>query len=553
MLQMHRFFAYEEYGAKYEMLVKDVASTYRTIPQWDIYQKGLEALAASVASINNQKDHSKKSLTVGDLLVKQTPVCDCPVSHMEIERVLVRLRETTAAINRATDDPQTKASLEKTWLLQDRLIFTDQIEAQSKSFVRTLGHIHLCGVLHAVWQTREAVEGRYMISLLYRDYLILASASKAEQTYAVQASIRLDNVRVEEVDNGRAPFSWKLGFECDHQLYEIILSACSSKEQQNWQTHLANRDRREHLELYDQLLLTSLSLGVKPLGTVFGKPGTVARRLSIHRATTLGPKSSLCQVIIKNTNSSKESSSPASTANINRSHSLLMKNRIPVLAPLRNERIKLENLLSDVWTRDQLPFPGMTGRQRSEKLGRASASSVIRKLSVASIASNLTKRSGSLASVTSLHRTPEEDRDTMTTTDSPFADAYEEPVPESNCSDVGTEGSPQPRLSAFPDEPLESVKPTSLRLSSNGSPAGSLARLATLRMKKGWQKEYRREITPPLRASSANSMSRNRTPPTIESPMKGTENQCQHNHSMWKKGVALNSTFSAAGIRNFFR
>jgi hypothetical protein len=67
---MHRFFIYEEYGAKYEMMVRDVASTYRTIPQWDAYQKGLEALAASLSSINNQNEHSNKSLTVGDLLVK---------------------------------------------------------------------------------------------------------------------------------------------------------------------------------------------------------------------------------------------------------------------------------------------------------------------------------------------------------------------------------------------------------------------------------------------------------------------------------------------------
>lgn len=61
---------YEEYGAKYETMVKDVASAYRTIPQWEAYQKGLEALAASLSSINNQTEQFNKSLTVGDLLVK---------------------------------------------------------------------------------------------------------------------------------------------------------------------------------------------------------------------------------------------------------------------------------------------------------------------------------------------------------------------------------------------------------------------------------------------------------------------------------------------------
>jgi hypothetical protein len=69
---MNRFFVYEEYGAKYELMIKDVASAYRTMPQWEVYQKGLEALASSLGSINSQLDStsSKKALTVGDLLVK---------------------------------------------------------------------------------------------------------------------------------------------------------------------------------------------------------------------------------------------------------------------------------------------------------------------------------------------------------------------------------------------------------------------------------------------------------------------------------------------------
>ena len=67
---MNRFFVYEEYGAKYEMMIKDVANAYRTIPQWETYQRGFESLASSLASVNSQNDNSKKALTIGDLLVK---------------------------------------------------------------------------------------------------------------------------------------------------------------------------------------------------------------------------------------------------------------------------------------------------------------------------------------------------------------------------------------------------------------------------------------------------------------------------------------------------
>lgn len=70
-----------------------------------------------------------------------------------------------------------------------------------------------------------------------------------------------------------------------------------------------------------------------------------------------------------------------------------------MLAPSRGDRARLEALLSDVWTRESLPFPGMTVRARNEHLIRTSAHSVMRKLSVTSITSTFTKRSASLASI----------------------------------------------------------------------------------------------------------------------------------------------------------
>ena len=46
---------------------------------------------------------------------------------MEIDSVLARMREVTAEINRATDDSLMKATLERTWLLQDRLVFPKKV------------------------------------------------------------------------------------------------------------------------------------------------------------------------------------------------------------------------------------------------------------------------------------------------------------------------------------------------------------------------------------------------------------------------------------------
>lgn len=242
---MNRLFIYEEYGAKYEMMIKDIASAHRTMPQWETYQKGLEALASSVGPSSNHGDKSKKSLTIGDLLVKPiqrvckypllfsellkyTPVIDSPYAHMEIENTLVRLRETTAQINRATDDAWVKAVLEKTWLLQDRLVFPDsKLDAASKNQIRSFGHIQLCGVLHACWQSKEGVQGQYMIALLYKDWFCLASASKFDMIYTLQACIPLSQLKVESVDNGRGkpdvPEAEHLRLLIREQAYNVTL------------------------------------------------------------------------------------------------------------------------------------------------------------------------------------------------------------------------------------------------------------------------------------------------------------------------------------------
>jgi hypothetical protein len=82
-----------------------------------------------------------------------------------------------------------------------------QPDPRSKNSVRALGHIHLCGVLHVSWQTRDSVDSQYLICLLYRDFLILASAAKNDPIYTVQACIGLCELSVEEVDNGRGKYT----------------------------------------------------------------------------------------------------------------------------------------------------------------------------------------------------------------------------------------------------------------------------------------------------------------------------------------------------------
>lgn len=61
----------------------------------------------------------------------------------------------------------------------------------------------LCGVLHVAYETTEKVKGQFMVCILYRSSLVLATATKGDSEYTVVAVIPLLNGSAEQSDNGR--------------------------------------------------------------------------------------------------------------------------------------------------------------------------------------------------------------------------------------------------------------------------------------------------------------------------------------------------------------
>lgn len=425
---MKRFFTYEEYGAHWTTMSHDLTTMCKGLHGWQEYERGVEALQKVIASDNNRDAGNKKALSFPDLLIKpiqrvckypllfddlcrHTPVYDDPEAHAELEKALFRLQETIREVNKAKDDPKTRRLIEITWQLQDRLAFQEQAISRALVF-RLLGHVLLCGVLHVAFQTPESrVKGQYMVCVLYKSCLVLATTSRFHTPYTVVASIGLANASIEEADNGRgiqchtAIHTWKLVFEHGHRLHEIILSGCSTQEEEIWKKQLRERIVCETHDFTEgqstmQDMFSSLSLEIRSLGPVFGHADSLVRRMSVHRAATLGAKTNTGQVIIKNTQAQKLPDAPPtfSPGVVSRSQSLMSNNQIPTLAPRRAERIRLETMLEEVWTKDMLPFPGMSSRKVENQI-RASANSVMRKLSMASIASNFSRRSPSFSSM----------------------------------------------------------------------------------------------------------------------------------------------------------
>lgn len=139
-----RLFVYEEYGAKYDLMMRDMASTSKSITNWHAFERSIEALANSLASSSASDEPIRKGLSFGDLLIKPIQrICRYPLlfeelynttlesdsaeAHAELRKVLRRLEVSAEETNRATNDPVTQARIQRSWRLQDLLVLPDAV------------------------------------------------------------------------------------------------------------------------------------------------------------------------------------------------------------------------------------------------------------------------------------------------------------------------------------------------------------------------------------------------------------------------------------------
>ncbi|KAI9835454.1 MAG: hypothetical protein M1819_002372 [Sarea resinae] len=129
-----RFRAYEEYGARYELAMGDaIATNVAKASPMVSYDRGLEALAVSLASVDLRALVGGKSVGLYDLLIKpvqrlcrypllfaelkaKVPASEAPAAHHEIEIFLGRMREVVEDVNMASSDPMVKRRIQRTWL-----------------------------------------------------------------------------------------------------------------------------------------------------------------------------------------------------------------------------------------------------------------------------------------------------------------------------------------------------------------------------------------------------------------------------------------------------
>lgn len=66
-----------------------------------------------------------------------------------------------------------------------------------------LGHASLCGVLYIAYQSKGDLRGDYMLCVLFKSYLLLATPKRGSTRYNVMAIMSVLDIQVEKPDNGR--------------------------------------------------------------------------------------------------------------------------------------------------------------------------------------------------------------------------------------------------------------------------------------------------------------------------------------------------------------
>ncbi|RAH55800.1 Rho guanyl nucleotide exchange factor [Aspergillus piperis CBS 112811] len=379
------FKAYKVFCKNYGLLTVDVSLLRQSVPDWRIFDQGIEALSKSVASLDRQAQEENKAMSLNDLLIKPiqrlckypllleellrwTHIQDDPSAHDGIRQILEQVRAVVCEINQITDNPVSKALVKKTFLLQS---FMDLSAANTiDNIYKQLGPLSLCGVLHITYQTPEYITGGYMVCILFTYHFVIAKPSDDYRRLEPLTCLYIPDMKIDSIRNGEGLrcygclFSWKLIFQSQGKNYELVLSAASAREEKKWETEMLKSAAaltdmpksvvaklKEHSFLTLELAPLSGSNGVLPL---------IPRRPSMQALATSRTLPDSHNIIIKKTHCPQRLQMTESVdGEIERPKMSALCPAL-VLTARRQDRILLERAISAFYTRDVLPYPGMT-------------------------------------------------------------------------------------------------------------------------------------------------------------------------------------------------
>ncbi|KAK9431970.1 hypothetical protein V1505DRAFT_366862 [Lipomyces doorenjongii] len=169
-------------------------------------------------------------------LCKHTSPEDSTEAHETLVSALMAVKASLKRLNNEFGAERSRATSSELW---KRLEFEQPLAFEAQY----LGRASLCGALHVAWIGKDSSSrSHYLGAFLFKSYLVLAHCQKSDK-YPVKFLIPLCSSFLQPTDNGvgmqtTSQRSWKLMFECDFAVYEILLTALSEAEKELWQDQL---------------------------------------------------------------------------------------------------------------------------------------------------------------------------------------------------------------------------------------------------------------------------------------------------------------------------
>ncbi|KAL5355122.1 hypothetical protein BJX96DRAFT_161547 [Aspergillus floccosus] len=371
------FKLYEQFYCNYDQLTEDLDMLRQLVPDWPVFNQGVEALSKAVASIETKALTENKAMSLNDMIIKSGfgGSSECGLSSQQ------RLRKPSHEDSYSKNHPP--------WKNDSPPKNETFIQCAVHDIYQQLGPMCLCGVLHVTYRLSGQIEGKYMVCVLFKSHLLLASADYDKAKLRGVACLYICDTKFDTLSNGRglcchgSLFSWKLSIQYQDDDFELVLSASSANDEKSWHTEIL-RSTSLTLDMpkpvaFELKGYTFLALDLTPLNSVHNPDASLLRTPSVHSATVPGLNSNLEHIIIKKTHCPNQFNQTSRVEEGEIERPKMHSSPARVLTSRRHDRIRLEKLIACMYTKECLNYPGMVLTRNEMLFG---SGSLMRRLSL---------------------------------------------------------------------------------------------------------------------------------------------------------------------------
>ncbi|KAK9472160.1 uncharacterized protein V1510DRAFT_366377 [Dipodascopsis tothii] len=240
---------YEQYCINYDNVI-EILKGYRDSenPYQRHWSKGCENAANASQSEDRHADLTFASLAINptvrimkyrlilEELCRNTLYEDSPVANQMLQSALQDIKNNLNKLDCNHTVAKNRMNSTELW---KKMVFEQEIGFEAQC----LGRAVLSGALNIVWMVKDDImRYQYMGCFLFKSYLVIANIQKPDK-FVVKFLISLSCAKIVPANNKTglqtsALNSWKVVFEYDFGVYEVLMTAASAAEANAWKTHI---------------------------------------------------------------------------------------------------------------------------------------------------------------------------------------------------------------------------------------------------------------------------------------------------------------------------